>query len=126
MDQASLILVLLLHLVYERHCSLELITCLLGAQVAAALRHAMSEAQKHEDSMKNGLSFEQFMVMLRADSRDSLDQYDDRIGGSAHGSGHGGGSVRSGGHGLAAILDRSVRNGEVLQPKPLDPVAEAA
>ena len=32
-----------------------------------------------------GFSFEQFMVMLRADSRDSLDQYDDRTGGSSHG-----------------------------------------
>ncbi len=95
--------------------------------------------------MKNGLSFEQFMVMLRADSRDSLDQYDDRLGGSSHsgschgapggaslragGSGHGtGASLRAGGSGhggLAALLDRSVRHGEVLAPKALDPVAEA-
>lgn len=92
----------------------------------------MKEAHKNEESMKNGLSFEQFMVMLRADSRESLDQYDDRIGGSVHGGGssHGGsahgGSYRAGTFGLAALLDRSVRAGEVFQPKSLDPVAEAA
>lgn len=45
----------------------------------------MAEARKSEGSVRDGLSFEQFMVMLRADSRDSLDQYDDRMGGSSHG-----------------------------------------
>lgn len=45
----------------------------------------MLEARKNEASVRDGLSFEQFMVMLRADSRDSLDQYDDRMGGSSHG-----------------------------------------
>ena len=55
------------------------------AQVDAAFRHAMVEARKSEASVRDGLSFEQFMVMLRADSRDSLDQYDDRMGGSSHG-----------------------------------------
>ena len=98
------------------------------------MRDCMAEAAKHEDSVKDGLSFEQFLRMLRADSRDSLDQYDDRMGGSLHGSvggscngsAHGGGSFRGGSH-LAALLDRSVRAGEVFQPvKPLDPVAEAA
>lgn len=54
-------------------------------QVDAAFRHAMAEARKSEGSVRDGLSFEQFMVMLRADSRDSLDQYDDRMGGSSHG-----------------------------------------
>jgi calcium-dependent protein kinase len=91
----------------------------MSIQVAAAVRHVMAEAKKHEESMKNGLSFEQFMVMLRADSRESLDQYDDRLGGSSHGgaggSGHGG-SCRGGAHGLAALLDRSVRNGTALDP----------
>ena len=103
------------------------------AQVGAAVRDCMAEAAKHEDSVKDGLSFEQFLRMLRADSRDSLDQYDDRMGGSLHGGGsscggsvHGGGSCRGGSH-LAALLDRSVRAGEVFQPiKALDPVAEAA
>ena len=55
------------------------------AQVDAAFRHAMAEARKSEGSVRDGLSFEQFMVMLRADSLDSLDQYDDRMGGSSHG-----------------------------------------
>lgn len=98
--------------------------------MAPALRHAMKEAHKNEESMKNGLSFEQFMMMLRADSRESLDQYDDRSSGSAHGGSVGGsahgGSYRAGNYGLAALLDRSVRAGEVFQPKSLDPVAEAA
>ena len=56
-----------------------------GCQVDEAFRHAMLEARKNEASVRDGLSFEQFMVMLRADSRDSLDQYDDRMGGSSHG-----------------------------------------
>ncbi len=86
----------------------------------------MKEAHKNEESMKNGLSFEQFMVMLRADSRESLDQYDDRTGGSGHGGSVHGGSYRGGSYGVAALLDRSVRAGEVFQPKSLDPVAEAA
>ena len=59
--------------------------CRHSAQVDAAFRHAMAEARKSEGSVRDGLSFEQFMVMLRADSRDSLDQYDDRMGGSSHG-----------------------------------------
>jgi hypothetical protein len=53
--------------------------------VDAAFRHAMLEAHTSEASARDGLSFEQFMVMLRADSRDSLDQYDDRMGGSSRG-----------------------------------------
>ena len=56
-----------------------------AAQVDAAFRHAMLEARAGEASARDGLSFEQFMVMLRADSRDSLDQYDDRMGGSSRG-----------------------------------------
>ena len=99
-------------------------------QVAAAVRHAAQEAGKSEESMKNGLNFDQFMAMLRADSRDSLDQYDDRMGGSHHGSYSGsmhGVSLHGASHGLPALLERSVRAGEVFQPaKPLDPVAEAA
>ncbi len=111
----------------------------------------MDEARKREGSVKDGLSFEQFLTMLRADSRDSLSNYDDRMGGgslhsgsnpsahggssnpSMHGGGGGGschgsagGSAHVGGS-LAALLDRSVRAGEVFQPvKLLDPVAEAA
>lgn len=47
----------------------------------------MQEAQKREQSMHEGLSFEQFLKMLRSNSSDSLDQYDDRMsgGGSSHG-----------------------------------------
>lgn len=95
------------------------------------MKHAMQEAGKSEESMKAGLSFEQFVAMLRADSRDSLDQYDDRMGASHHGSYSGsmhGGSLHGGSSpGLPALLDHSVRAGESFQPrKPLDPVAEAA
>ena len=94
-------------------------------QVAAAVKHAMQEAGKSEESVKSGLNFEQFMAMLRADSRDSLDQYDDRMGGSLHGSYSG--SHHGSSHGLPALLERSVRAGDKFEPvKPLDPVAEAA
>ncbi len=103
-------------------------------QVAAAVRHAAQEAGKTEESMKNGLNFDQFMMMLRTDSRDSLDQYDDRMGGSYHGSYSGsysgsmhGGSLHGASLGLSALLERSVHAGENLQPvMGLDPVAEAA
>ena len=56
-------------------------------QVQAALEQAMQEANKHEQSMHKGLSFENFLRMLRSNSSDSLDQYDDRMsgGGSSHG-----------------------------------------
>ena len=100
------------------------------------MKQAMQEAGKSEESMKAGLSFEQFVAMLRVDSRDSLDQYDDRMGlshhgshsGSMHGGSRHGGSLYGGSSpGLPALLDRSVRAGENFQPrKPLDPVAEAA
>ena len=94
-------------------------------QVAAAVKHAMQEAGKSEESVKSGLNFEQFMAMLRADSRDSLDQYDDRMGGSLHGSLSG--SHHGSSHGLPALLERSVRAGDKFEPvKVLDPVAEAA
>jgi hypothetical protein len=86
----------------------------------------MQEAGKSEESMKAGLSFEQFVSMLRADSRDSLDQYDDRMGLSHHGS-YSGSMHGASLPGLPALLDRSVHAGETFQPrKPLDPVAEAA
>lgn len=88
----------------------------------------MQEAGKSDESIKAGLNFDQFMAMLRADSRDSLDQYDDRMGGSVHGSYTGsahGGSLYGAAHGLPALLDRSLRAGEAFQ-KSLDPVAEAA
>ena len=56
-------------------------------QVQAAFEQAMQEAKKREQSMHEGLSFEKFLNMLRSNSMDSLDQYDDRMsgGGSVHG-----------------------------------------
>ena len=47
----------------------------------------MQEANKREQSMHKGLTFENFLRMLRSNSSDSLDQYDDRMsgGGSSHG-----------------------------------------
>ena len=67
-------------------------------QVQAALEQAMQEAQKREQSMHEGLTFEQFLRMLRSSSSDSLDQFDDRMsgGGSWHGSSSSEGSVRCG------------------------------
>ncbi|KAL0031772.1 hypothetical protein WJX79_006580 [Trebouxia sp. C0005] len=57
------------------------------SEVQAALQQAMQEAQKHEQSMHEGLSFASFLKMLRSSSADSLDQFDDRLsgGGSWHG-----------------------------------------
>ena len=69
-----------------------------AAQVAAAVRHAMGEARKRDESVRDGLSFKQFLTMLRADSRDSLGNYDDRMsaGASVHSVGSGGGSMHGG------------------------------
>ena len=65
------------------------------------MRHAMDEARKHDESVHDGLSFKQFLTMLRADSRDSLSNYDDRMsaGASVHSVGSHGASVHGGGIG---------------------------
>ena len=45
-------------------------------QVVAALQQALQEAHKREESLHEmgGIDFDSFLSMLRADSRDSLDQ----------------------------------------------------
>ena len=45
-------------------------------QVVAALQQALQEAHKREESLHEtgGIDFDSFLMMLRADSRDSLDQ----------------------------------------------------
>ena len=66
--------------------------CLL--QVSAAVEQAMQEAQKREQSMHEGLTFDSFLRMLRSNSSDSLEQFDDRMSGG--GSWHGSSSSREG------------------------------
>ena len=91
-----------------------IVLCLL--QVQTALQQAMQEAQKQEQSMHEGLSFENFLKMLRSNSTDSLDQFDDRM--SAGGSWHGSSSYD-------CSLEGSVRCGDVyLKSSPLDPISE--
>lgn len=67
----------------------EILECLQSklspSEVESALQQAMQEAAKRDDSMHTGLNFESFLTMLRSDSRDSLEQYDDRLGSSADG-----------------------------------------
>lgn len=48
-------------------------------QVSAALQQAMQEAAKRDESIHEGLSFEAFLIMLRADGQDSLDKVLDPI-----------------------------------------------
>ena len=45
-------------------------------QVMAALQQALQEAHKREESLykTGGIEFDSFLLMLRSDSRDSLDQ----------------------------------------------------
>lgn len=88
-------------------------------QVQAALYQAMQEAQKREQSMHEGLTFANFLKMLRSNSADSLDQFDDRMSGG--GSWHGASSYDS----LDSSLERSVRCGDMyLKASPLDSISE--
>lgn len=59
---------------------------------------AMREACKRDESQHLGLDFDAFLRMLRSDSRDSLDQYDDRMGSSVER--------------LNLLLERSCRAGD--------------
>lgn len=115
----------------DGHLSMEEIvaslrTKLPPAEVECAVRHALQEASRsgegshhsssqhggsngsgggssqHGGSLRNGLNFRQFVRMLRAGSCDSLDLYDDRLGGS-YGS--------YGSLGSLSMLDKSTHNG---------------
>ena len=87
-------------------------------KVQAAFDQAMQEAHKREESMHEGLSFEQFLKMLRSNSCESLDQYDDRM--------SGGGSL----HGASAYeqlesMEKSVRCGDLyMKASTLDSIPE--
>ena len=71
------------------------------------------------DSLRGGLNFGQFVRMLRAGSAESLDLYDDRLGGSF---GSPGSFDR-----LSALLEKSVRGSDLYRgaAPPLEPVPEA-
>ncbi|PSC73235.1 Pkinase-domain-containing [Micractinium conductrix] len=107
------------------------------AEVEAAVRHALQEAARrsegslhrrngHEagdsvhsngsagDSVRDGMSFRQFVRMLRAGSTDCLDLYDDRHG--SYGS--------YGSHGSLSMLDKSVRGSTHAAVELLDPIKE--
>lgn len=43
-------------------------------QVNAGLQQAMREAAKRDESIHKGIDFQSFLLMLRSDSHDSLDQ----------------------------------------------------
>ena len=75
-------------------------------QVQAAVEQAMQEANKREQSMHKGLTFENFLRMLRSNSSDSLDQFDDRMSGS--GSSHGASAYEQ-----LDNMDKSVRCGDM-------------
>ena len=87
-------------------------------QVQAAFEQAMQEANKHEQSMHKGLSFDNFLRMLRSNSSDSLDQYDDRMSGG--GSSHGASAYEQ-----LDNMDKSVRCGDVyVKATTLDSIPE--
>ncbi|KAL3139963.1 hypothetical protein ABBQ38_004250 [Trebouxia sp. C0009 RCD-2024] len=88
------------------------------SEVQAALEQAMQEANKREQSMHKGLSFENFLRMLRSNSSDSLDQYDDRMSGG--GSSHGASAYEQ-----LDNMDKSVRCGDVfVKATTLDSIPE--
>lgn len=88
-------------------------------QVQAALQQVMQEAQKRDQSMHEGMSFANFLKMLRSNSADSLDQFDDRMSGG--GSWHGASSYDR----LDSILDGSVRCGDLYsKTSALDSISE--
>lgn len=78
----------------------------------------MQEANKREQSMHKGLTFENFLRMLRSNSSDSLDQYDDRMSGG--GSSHGANAYEQ-----LDSVDKSVRCGDMfLKAAALDSIPE--
>jgi calcium-dependent protein kinase len=84
-------------------------------EVEAAVQHAMQEADKREESMHEGIDFNSFLKMLRTNSTDSLDQYDDRM------------SFAGSYDRLQTLLDKSVRAGDLyVRSAHLDSVAEVA
>jgi hypothetical protein len=109
-------------------------------QVEAAVRHALQEAARRSegslhrggaagegsvhstgsggDSVRDGMSFRQFVRMLRAGSADCLELYDDRHG--SHGS-----SGSLGALAQASLLDRSMRGANHAVPL-LQPIKEVA
>ena len=100
------------------HLAQQLMMNHVWSQVQAALEQAMHEAQKREQSMHEGLSFEQFLRMLRSNSSDSLDQYDDRMsgGGSSHGSSS---------YDQLDNMEKSLRCGDMyMKATSLDPIPE--
>ena len=79
----------------------------------------MQEAQKHEQSMHEGLSFASFLKMMRSSSADSLDQFDDRLSGG--GSWHGASSYER----LDGLLEGSVTTPDkYMKASALDPISE--
>jgi len=76
----------------------EMVAALAGkappAEVDAAVAHAMAEACKRDASVRDGLSFDAFVRMLRADpdggGADALELYEDRLS-----SGHGGDAAKA-------------------------------
>ena len=66
---------------------------------------------------EQGIDFDTFLAMLRSNSLDSLELYDDRSGSSR------GSSLRAG-SGVAGLLDRSLQGAEHYKAA-LQPVAEA-
>jgi calcium-dependent protein kinase len=80
------------------------------AEVESAVAHALSEACKRDDSIRDGLSFPQFVAMLRADDGASLDAYEGRL---------------SSGRGRECALDALERARSTAR-SPLASVAEAS
>lgn len=110
------------------------------AEVEVAVRHALQEAARRSegsmhrrseagdsvhsngsggDSVRDGMSFRQFLRMLRAGSTDCLELYDDR-----HGSYGSCGSLGS--LGQASLLEKSVKGSHAARSALLDPIKEAA
>lgn len=67
--------------------------------------------------IEEGIDFDTFLAMLRSNSLDSLDLYDDRSGSSR------GNSLRAG-CGVAGLLDRSMQGADHYRAPALQPVAE--
>lgn len=86
-----------------------------AAHVAHEAGDSMHSNGSGGDSVRDGMSFRQFVRMLRAGSTDCLDLYDDR-----HGSYGSYGSL-----GSLSTLDRSVKGGDHARVALLDPIKEA-
>lgn len=82
----------------------------IGSQAAGALPQSGSAPEQ-------GIDFDTFLAMLRSNSLDSLDLYDDRSGSSR------GSSLRAG-CGVAGLLERSLQGADHYKAA-LQPVEEA-